>query len=605
MKYTNVYEKPFCSVFISTLLLYSVVPNVAQVHHLEGDASYSEGLHNSLRRTAADSIMEKSSKKAGKGSPKSNSKQGTKSPKSNQKKGLKSPKSNQNPSFISCEDIMPCGKKNGYLVYFFDENENKYDTICSTDKHSKSTNHIIHEKDYCGKCSIAQQFIHDSLVMNIESANGTEYVNANDGDIFKVDYDVEFNDFGFISLASSQDLIIDVICKKHGEEQGRVEITFKDDFIEESNLVSRMFPQGSLLAIDAIVFGPCESSLSQDASLDGFLLIETTSVSGTVITLLGELAHVNYFFKHLSLSYSLLDRRKLALGAQFSVPLAEFEKPDDDVISIKSSLTFSGKAFIQNSDFDWSFFSRSFKISSEFGFQLTVDMSSALVLKVESGADSIGSQIFDTGIKIPVYGLPMVGLIQEIVKKFVPESKEIDLATGLYVEAPIKLEAEIKTLDDELELAGLTSTATTGEKHLKFEVSSDSLLPNVYFITNEPAKMESNLSTLDSDYFDFLDTLFVEGFIGFMPQVNLKAFGLASGALGIHAGFVFESKVTTSVLEPVMDEPLLPLVLRCDECHHAEIDLAAGVKDPFLSYTVGLLDKEKEYELPDFSFLTC
>jgi hypothetical protein len=228
-------------------------------------------------------------------------------------------------------------------------------------------------------------------------------------------------------------------------------------------------------------------------------------------------------------------------------------------------------------------------------------MSSALLLKVESAANS-GSKIFDIGIKIPVYGLPMVGFIQNIVKKFVPESKEIDLATGLYVEAPIKLEAEIKTLDDELELAGLTSTATTGEKHLRFEVSSESLLPNIHFITNEPAKMESNLSMLDSDDLDFLNSLVVEGFVGFMPQVNLKAFGLASGALGIHAGFIFESTATTLLLEPVLDEPGLPLVLRCDKCHHAEINLAAGVKDPFLFYAVGLLDKEKEYELSDFPF---
>lgn len=577
-------------VFISSLLLCSIVPNDAQAYPFK-DVSYKEeGRHKRLRRiSTVDSITEKSSKAAGKGSPKSKS-----------KKTSKSPEPNQKPSSISCtgEDMMPCGK-NGYLLCLFDESERKYDTFCSTGKHSKSTNHIIHEKDYCGKCSIARQFIHDSLVTDIESANGTEYVSASYGDIFKADYDVEFNNFGFISLASSQGLILDVICTKLGEEQGSVEITFMDDFMEESNLVSRMFPQGSLLAIDGIVFGTCESSLSQDASLDGFLLIETVSVSGPVITLLGELAHVNYFFKHLSISYSLLERRKLALGAQFSVELPDFVEPKDDVIAIKSSLTFSGRAFMQNSNFDWSFVSRSFTISCEFGFQLTVDMSSALILKVEPIANS-GSKIFDIGINIPVYGLPMVGLIPKIVKKFVPESKEIDLATGLYVEAPIKLEAEVKALDDELELAGLTSTATTGEKHLKFEVSSESLLPNIHFITNEPANMESNVSTLDKNDFDFLNTLQVEGFVGFMPQINLKAFGLASGALGIHAGFDFESKVTTSVLEPVMDEPGLPLVLRCDKCHQAEINLAAGVKDPFLFYAVGLLEKKKEYELPDF-----
>jgi hypothetical protein len=92
------------------------------------------------------------------------------------------------------------------------------------------------------------------------------------------------------------------------------------------------------------------------------------------------------------------------------------------------------------------------------------------------------------------YGLPIAGPIKTILKLFLPDSDEGDLALSLYLRSPINIKLDLNAAL-ERELAGKVSLST-GEKHLEFTASSENggdlrFLPNT-----EDASAETKLTTL-------------------------------------------------------------------------------------------------------------
>ena len=308
------------------------------------------------------------------------------------------PKTPKTIPVCSDEDAVPCGDDGGYFVCIFDEAHNifnedhGYKTVCSDDPSLIS--HVENEKDYCGQCSVSGQFISQSIVASIDPISSTEYVTSSVGDVFETEYDAVFNDFGLISLAASQDLIVQVDCANVGDMQGSIRIIFEGDI--GADQIEKMFPSGALLVVDGEVFGSCdiagESSIIMGPSLNGFLLIESVSSSSTQeVDVRGEVGSINYFFEKLSISYSLMERRQLqsfsttqrrSLASEEFFETYSLVEPDDSPITINATLVASGSSFIRFSLLDWSFFSRSYEITCDFGFVLNAKLITSVVFDV-------------------------------------------------------------------------------------------------------------------------------------------------------------------------------------------------------------------------------
>ena len=167
----------------------------------------------------------------------------------------------------SGDDYIPCSH-DGYYLCLFDETSSEYATTCSEGASASgsgdSSISLKHTKDYCGQCSISRQFIHDSVVKEMDPIQGTEYVTSDDGDVFKTEFDATFNEFDLISLAASKDLVASVECTNLGDSQGQISIIFESDI--DSSLASRMFQEGSLVVVDGSMFGSCD--VAGDANKD-------------------------------------------------------------------------------------------------------------------------------------------------------------------------------------------------------------------------------------------------------------------------------------------------------------------------------------------------
>jgi hypothetical protein len=183
------------------------------------------------------------------------------------------------------EDLVTCGKNKVFICHY-DEVEDQYKTICVR-KNGAFNGHIkSHERDYCGECSLSRQFIHESIISSIEPEEGTELVSATNGDVFKVSYDLKFNDAaGFISLAASEQLLGNVSCTRVANNTGSIQLSFIDEVQED--LLTRLFPASSLLVVDSTLFGDCSFNGDQDTVFapddrDGFLFVKSATITNEI-----------------------------------------------------------------------------------------------------------------------------------------------------------------------------------------------------------------------------------------------------------------------------------------------------------------------------------
>jgi len=282
--------------------------------------------------------------------------------------------------------------------------------------------------------------------------------------------------------------------------------------------------------------------------------------------MLGEVGSIHYFFQQFSILHSLVESEASFLYAQDALvsrgqeillkPM-EFEEPEESPVTIKTTLEFSGHAFISLGKMDWSFFSHTFDIRCDFGFKLEAKFTMKLVVQIPNEKLPFYDKEFPKDptkwVHFPVYAIATSKFIAKVVNIFLPESHAVDLDLGLYVVSPtnIMLEAEQEM---KMELGGVEATATTGEKELQFRASSN-MYPDLEFTVNERATI-SSATTLITD--KGLDNLSVDanmklsGLAGIKPQLEFKTFGLARGAVGIRSGFFFEAKYTqTTPLPPI------------------------------------------------------
>ncbi len=271
----------------------------------------------------------------------------------------------------SGDDYIPC-YHGGYYLCLFDEISGEYTSKCSKGSGDSSLSLKL-AKDYCGQCSLSRQFINDSVVREIDPIQGTEYVTTDSGDILKTDYEAIFNEFGFISLAASKNIVVSVECANIDETQGQISIIFESDI--DSPLTGTMFHQGSLVVVDGSLFGSCDvaGEASKDFTTnpihDGFILIETVMASGPTVTLRGEVGSVHYIFNSLFMTSALLQRRNLAteVNIDLVIPIVA---PKKGPLKLNVELTFDGTASIDFSKTTWKFLSRQFLVACDFDFEL-------------------------------------------------------------------------------------------------------------------------------------------------------------------------------------------------------------------------------------------
>lgn len=502
------------------------------------------------------------------------------------------------------ESALGC-KKDGYYVCLFDQVQQGYQTFCTADTEVKD--HTTNANDYCGICSLENEFIHKSIVNSFDDITGTDTVLSTSGESFQVEYDVTFNQFNFVSMAASQDLILKIECLNVNDLKATIKITFKAQINPESAL--KMFPPSSFLVVDGSLFGSCNLIGSDDEPdpLNGFLFINQVSLSGEHVTVFGGIASINHFFDTLSIKYSIAKRRKLLpLGATTNAEVS-WEIPDDDApIKLKSKIGFDAKSFIEFAQFDWSLWHRTYNFQIDFGWLLKLSLSTSLMIEAKNKIGLL-DKTYNKKWRLRLYGLPLAKPLQKFLKFFLPAAEEGDIALGLYLGAPVnfKLDLEQKL---EITLADASIELSTGEKHARFSAASG-VKPSIHFIKNENASAEAKLS-LASDPLNALKItpMKIKGFGGILPQLIFLGMGLGKGKLGLNTGIYFETGMNgTSHFNPVPGAPGLPYEINCDSCHNLEATFSAGISDPFLNYTVLTLiepREEKKIPIPSFELKT-
>lgn len=497
----------------------------------------------------------------------------------------------------SGDDYIPCSK-DGYYLCLFDEISSEYTTKCSESEGASgsgdSSLSLKHAKDYCGQCSISLQFIHDSVVKQMDPIQGTEFITTDDGEVFETEFDATFNEFDLISLAASNDLVANVLCFNLDDSQGQISIIFKSDI--DSSLANRMFQVGSLLIVDGSMFGSCDvagdanKDFTTNPILDGFLLIESVLTSGPAATLTGEVGSVHYMFASLFMKSTLVQnedegRKLAAIGAEIKHPfeIKKIQLPGDLPVYLDGKLEFTGRVSIDFSETNWKFFSKQFQVACDFEFELNAELSAKLFFEIDSSKDSKPTITFpsedpkDWGFfKIPLYKVPVAAALDVALKFFLPKSKQINLAAGLSLGYPLVIERDVAT-EIKVELAEFEVKASTGRKSLKVRYNGSGL-PTIDTDFEDPSfdydlKQPEDLSSaVTAD-------LKLKLFAGIAPQVVFETFGLMSGSVGIKTGLFIEAK--TDIIggyEAIEDYPGLPyLAGTCDTCHYAELNVEAGI----------------------------
>lgn len=418
--------------------------------------------------------------------------------------------------------------------------------------------------------------------------SGTEYTPTASGAIFLTKYDAEFNDFEFISLSASQEMIAEVDCHNIDDTHGSVNIVFEEAVNRKE--VKKMFPLSSLLVVDGSIFGSCDFV---NSTSNGYLLVESAyATSQDQVTVKGEISTILDFFSQLSMSYAPDQTSRKLARSSFSES-ATITEPDDSALTVTTTVGASGSAFIEVAKLDWSFWDKSFEVFVDFGFVLNAELSTTVDFDISDEIQWTKNFPKDPGdwYRVPIYTLAVAQALESILNFFLDDSS-VDLSMGLFVALPmnIAIKSEQKF---SLKLGGFEAKATTGEKHYRFQVSSESgadLVP----VTVKDASIQASSSSIFSGPLDnILDDLDVDvvlsGFVGFKPQVEFKTFSLARGSLGVKTGFFFDANYTSSYPtphKPIEASGSLPMQFgSCNTCHLMQMNLEAGVAEPFLSYS--------------------
>lgn len=514
----------------------------------------------------------------------------------------------QGSSICPIEDQIPCSKNKKETKIFlchYQEKKDQYETLClrpsSIDKgHLKK-----HTKDYCGKCSLSRQFIHTAFVKPEEQeVHGEEEVEALDGAIFQVTYDLEYNDFPFISLAAVKDLITYVECANIDPRHGFITVVFQEDV--DPDLVSRMIPIGSLVVVDSSLYGPCDVASVDSGFIetvhDGYLLVEDVEIipsTNRKVLLRGEVASFHYFYKTKDINYTrLADRRdllELPLGYAFNFKTG-IEKPKDFLLRVKSEISFSGYAFIMTQTEKWNFKNlRSFTVNTTLGYKLDSEISTAVVIQPSPKVE-FNKEFTDSTKIFSVYDLPGTKAVKFLLRMFVSKKSSEFMRAGLFVRIHPKIAGELYW-NVTYELLGTKLTASTGAKEVTLSISKKNGISAV-FSKNEAPSIKLAINDNSPEMGSLSDSVGIDVFAGHVIQMVFDTFQLATGSIGMQAGAYIETEIFSDVQSPVENVPGFPWIYRCNTCHKGKVNLDVGMSDPFLSYTALFGEYGEKKDLP-------
>lgn len=420
-------------------------------------------------------------------------------------------------------------------------------------------------------------------------------VKGTDGATFLLKYDLEYNDFPLISLAATKDLTSHVACMNTDVEEGLIAITFNQDV--DPTLLERMIPEGSLIVVDSFLFGPCDvataASLVTETVHDGYLLANIVTWSENnknVVSVVGEVASMNYFYRSKSIEYSRIDdyrRNLIGAGFKFSTSLHE---PEDFVVQLRSNIEFSGHAFIVSAVEKWGFSLRSLQASCSFGYLLDSEIESSLVLKL--GRDK---EFKNYTKRYPVYELPIATAMKTVLRLFMDKDDLHLTTTGLFVTVHPKIAGKIDNLEARYELVSSKVKASTGEKEVRLSISGETGA-DIQFLKNEPASFNWTSETNKPNLMSLSASAELSLFGGFVIQMVFQTGSLARGSIGMQAGAYVETEIKlwpSPTSNPIVDVPGFPYRIGCDVCHRGLMSVNIGMSDPFLRYNI-LFDKEGE-----------
>lgn len=407
-------------------------------------------------------------------------------------------------------------------ICHFDKGLFKTVTVPEKDarKHMKEKN-----KSYCGVC-IEDRFTRESVInsKNLPRQEGLEVQ-----DDYEVEYNVTYLKAGFVSLAAAYQIINNVTCSA-----GAIKIQFSNP-LQQSALPS-MFPIGSLLIVDGILYGincTVKEEFSTDSlSQSGFLIIQGSRISegGKTVTVNGIPASFMHIFQEQNMTYHSVDTpdRRLVEGSagaegggSISVPPISAQLSCKVRVMARFLELKSYWRLLDEGSFWWRF-DPYIDFLYEFAYRIDMDLDAKFSFAEKLGGSSTVDKEIDVGINfvIPGAGYALPTAVTGFLNKLLPSHIKLVAQAGAIVEVPIALNAAWAAKVG-LQF-GLASSLSSGEKSVALGISGgpSNLVSRFDVKKDEPFNMTSELKPPKS-------TGQVEGnvFGGLKPKLKLECLG--------------------------------------------------------------------------------
>lgn len=409
-----------------------------------------------------------------------------------------------------------------------------------------------------------------------------ESIEDYEGNQYRTWANLTINERGVIALAAAESLLDEVVCS----DPGTIKITFVAD-IDEA-FIDRMFPNGTMLAVEGVVLGSCffgldvaEANFTLNAvndTLDGYLFIATARassankreviISGTPSSFLFMFDEADIVVKKLEVNETG-DVRRLKEWERFVGK--QYPEVRDARLKLYAGVRL--KIFV-SFDFDCKFkLRKGITLIVDFGFQVTVipELGMSILTGIERRGDTYSSFFPE----IPIFALPRTRISSRLG---ITQAK-----LGIYLEVGFFLDY-ILNYNQAASIKAFIGF-TTGRKTFRYTLTGGwgGLDFDATTLTNEKAKLiEPAITTTVSNGISGNGTVYA----GLKPGVSLYILGFAKAGVYQRTGAEFKVRATTSGL--VSKSPNGLEIGNCAACHifNAAADLVVENLSWFAKYKI-------------------
>jgi hypothetical protein len=437
---------------------------------------------------------------------------------------------------------------------------------------------------------------HDYNGQGVAEMNDSTW--AGDKRTYMVRKDYSFFKPGIVSLAGAVDMIDGVQC-----EYGQVRVRLDDERFGPNTPLEKLFPIGSLLAIHAGVWGPCnfhlprnkssrnsttttnfEGDMLRDNGLHGWLIVQSVMGSPRNIVITGTPTNSLFMFDSASFSAwpmvpmtNRRGRRELQSGT-FSIQ-EDYSETFFDAIDLTASaeldvivdLTFNLDVSTPTTGVDSGFFD--IEIPDDIIVGLTITVSAELDFKAGVAIALKGSTIAKQEQQEPIasVGVPGAGIVIDLPLGLPTLELGAILALDALIEAEITASANLRASADLALSTGSYAATFFAGGTLAVVDTGFNFYASVQENTPPSAKVTTNVQGGPF-------ALSANIFAGLLPQLQLTAFGNLEGGAQVKVGANVKGTAQDAPLYPL--QPPAPFVINpeiCNGCHLAQIELNSVV----------------------------